>query len=76
VRLEAVYDREGVIVAAIAFDSDEDLRPRPQPGEGQQVGVFDVPGDRVEQPLDELCRNMVVDAAGGVLVDRGATEAS
>jgi hypothetical protein len=76
VKLEAVYDRDGVIVAAIAFDSDEDLRPRPQPGEGQRVGVFDVPGDRVEQPLDDLCRSMIVDANGEVLVDRSATETS
>jgi hypothetical protein len=75
VKLEAVYDRDGVIVAAIAFDSDEDPRPRPRPGEGQAGGVFDIPEDRAGQPLDELCRNMVVDPRAGVLVDRRSADA-
>lgn len=73
-RIEAVYDGDGTIVAAIAFDGDEP-HPRPQPGEGQAVGVFDLPADQADRPLDEVCRTMVVDARAGALVERRPPDA-
>ncbi len=73
-KIEAAYDGHGEIVAAIGFDADDDPRPRPQPAEGQHVGVFDIPDDHAAQPLDELCRSMVVDARRGILVDRRSAD--
>lgn len=67
-KLEAVFDAKGTIVAAILFEGDES-RPRPVPSKGQSVGVFDVPERCAKIPLRELCMSMRIDRKGGQLVD-------
>jgi hypothetical protein len=70
-KLEAVFDGNGVILAAIAFDP-EDSRPRPRPvaSDGNSLGEFDVPPEHINVPLDELCLRLRVDVDSGRLVDR------
>jgi hypothetical protein len=77
VRIEAVHDATGVIVAAIAFANDDDSqRPRPVADDGQFVGVFDVPDEYAKTPLDVLCTTLRVDVHRGTLVDRELSEGS
>jgi hypothetical protein len=59
-RLDAVWNRDGVIVAATALVSD-DPSPHPVPAEGQDGGVLDVPGELADLPLDVLCQRVRVD---------------
>ena len=76
-KIEAVHDATGVIVAAIAFANDDDSpRPRPLADDGQAVGVFDVPDEHANTPLDVLCTTLRVDVRRGTLVDRELSEGS
>jgi len=73
-RLEAVHDDQGVILAAIAFDDDDTPRPHPVAGEGQTSGTFEVPDELAEVPLEVLCTRLTVDVRAGTLIDRTSTE--
>jgi hypothetical protein len=70
-KLEAVFNRDGVMLAAVAFDPNE-LSPRPRPvaSEGDSLGEFDVPAEYADAPLDEICRALRVDVASGRLVNQ------
>jgi hypothetical protein len=73
-KLEAVHEADGVIVAAIAFVDDDVPRPRPVAGDGQSVGVFEIPEQHTDTPLDVLCTTLRVDPRSGTLVDRELSE--
>jgi len=67
-RITALYDRDGVILAAVEVDADY-AGPLPVATEdGTEVATFDVPDDRREQALDEICLGVRVSARS--LVER------
>ena len=68
-KLEAVFKPDGTILAAIAYeDDDSGSRPRPIAPRGARAGIFDIPREFANIPLDELCRRTQVDAKSGRLV--------
>jgi hypothetical protein len=69
VRLEALHDDRGVILAAIAFDDEAAPRPRPVAAPGQAVTVVDVPDEHADTPLEVLCTRFAIDARGDRLVE-------
>jgi len=69
-KLEAVFDADGVILAAIAYEPrDTHPRPRPMAAEGMSVADFDIPEEHADTPLDVLCSRMRIDARSGRLTD-------
>jgi hypothetical protein len=76
-RLEALHDERGVILAAIAFDEEAAPRPHPVAAPGQSVTVVDVPDEHADTPLDVLCTRFTVDVRrGGLTEGRVADEAT
>ena len=65
-KITAVYDKDGRIVAAVADDGRYD-GPRPVPSNGMRAGSFEVPSDLHARSLDEICTSMRVDAAANRL---------
>ena len=59
-KITALYDSEGIILAGVVDDGRYDL-PRPKPQDGQQVGTFDVPPTFAALALDEICTTFRVD---------------
>ena len=75
-KLEALHDERGVILAAITFDEEAAPRPHPVPAPGQAVSIVEVPEAQADTPLDVLCTRFTVDVRGGRLVEgRAADEA-
>jgi len=68
-RIQALYNRDGVIVAAAQIGGDYD-GPVPKAAEGAEMAQLDVPDTLAETSLDEICRTMRVDPARRVLVAR------
>jgi hypothetical protein len=75
-KIEALHDADGVIVAAIGFEDDESPRPHPVAADGQSVGVFDIPEEHSDTPLDILCTTLRADIRRGSLVERQVGESS
>lgn len=67
-RLRALYDDHGVVIAATLFDPEDDHGLRPVATDGGQVGEFEVPDEHRDLGLDELCRMLRVDAEAASLV--------
>jgi hypothetical protein len=67
-RITALYDPNGVILAAVAVDDAYD-GPVPVASEGTEVGTFDVPTSVGELPLDELCVRHRIDTESRQLTD-------
>jgi hypothetical protein len=59
-KITAVYDEDGRIVAAVVDDGRDDS-PRPVPRDGMRIGSFEVPSALHDRPLDEICTSMRVD---------------
>ncbi|MBO4209990.1 hypothetical protein [Micromonospora echinofusca] len=59
-RITAVYDADGVILAAVV-DTGQDDHPVPVASEGTEVGTFDVPRHAAGSRLDEICTSYRVD---------------
>jgi hypothetical protein len=68
-KLEALHDDRGVILAAIAFDEEAAPRPHPVAAPGQSVAVMDVPEALADMPLDVLCARFTVDVRKGGLAE-------
>lgn len=67
-RITAVFDADGTILAAVPTDPDY-IGPVPAPPEGTEVEEFDVPDSATEMQLDELCAGFRVDKGEKRLVD-------
>ena len=68
-KLEALYDRGGTILAGIAFSDDDVPHPRPiAMTEDTATGEFPVPEDLADLPLDVLRQRVRVDVERGELV--------
>lgn len=74
-RITALYNDEGVILAAAAIDGSY-RGPVPVASEGTEVGLFDVPESVTDLRLDEICSGFRVDAVGKRLVDNRELGAS
>lgn len=59
-RVIALYDRDGTILAAAAVDAGY-RGPVPVASEGTEVGLFDVPDSATDLRLDEICASCRVD---------------
>ena len=68
-RIQALYDRDGAIIAAATIGDDYD-GPVPASAEGAEMAQLDVPDDMATNALDEICRRMRVDPERRVLVPR------
>ena len=73
VKITAAYDSDGRILAAIIDEGYEG--PRPVPGEGIQVGTFDVGTSDVSADvnslsLEEICTTFRIDPESQGLVRR------
>lgn len=68
-RLIALYDADGRILAAAGITDEGTPGPVPVAGEGTEVGTFDVPESLSELPLDEICNRLRVDSQSKRLVD-------
>jgi hypothetical protein len=74
-KITAVYDNEGTILAAVIDDGRYDL-PRPVPMDGQQGGTFDLPpatqaAASVTAPsLADICTTFKVDPKSMSLTKR------
>jgi hypothetical protein len=66
-RITALYDRDGLILAAAKVDDDYAGPVPVATEEGTEVGTFEVPEVRSDQQLDEICRALRVSA--GSLVE-------
>jgi hypothetical protein len=59
-KLEALFDADGVILAAIAYEANDSRpRPRPMPAKGAFVGIFDIPDQCTNMPLDDYAHARV-----------------
>ncbi|MFZ0013254.1 MAG: hypothetical protein WAL25_03975 [Acidimicrobiia bacterium] len=67
-RIEAVHDASGVIVAAIEVPAEGDPYPRPVAGDGQSVDLFDIPEEFGDLSLEVICTSVLVDAKRKLLV--------
>jgi hypothetical protein len=70
-RIIALYNAEGLILAAVAIDGQYH-GPVPVASEGTKVDMFDVPASgegASELRLDEICTNFRVDVGSRRLVD-------
>jgi hypothetical protein len=75
-RIEAVYDDAGSIMAAIIVPSEDESYPRPVPSETQSVGKFEVPDELADTPLDVICTTFRVDTNRGRLAPFDMTEST
>lgn len=66
-KITAIYDSAGVIIAAVIDDGKYDS-PRPVPTAGTQVGTFEVPESARSLALDEICTTHRVDCKCGALM--------
>jgi hypothetical protein len=68
-KLIAVYDKDGRIVAGV-LDSGDYKGPMPVAGPGTHHGAFEVPTESHSSGLEVLCREMRVDHNAKRLVKR------
>jgi hypothetical protein len=68
-RITAVYDADGTILAAVVTGPDY-AGPVPVPADGAELGEFDVPDPAAEMRLDEICSGFRVDRSDKRLVER------
>jgi hypothetical protein len=68
-KITAVYDNDGRILAAVMDDGKYD-GPRPVPAEGMQGGTFDLPASANSLGLEEICTTFRVDAKSKSLTKR------
>lgn len=71
-RLAALYDPRGSIVAAVVVVAGED-GPRPVPTHDLRLHEFEIPESHRSLRLDEMCRRLRVDVRSKRLVDPAAT---
>jgi hypothetical protein len=67
-RIMALHNSEGQILAAVVVDGQYN-GPVPVPSEGTTLGTFDVPASFNKLPLDEIAKNLRVDAVSRSLVE-------
>jgi hypothetical protein len=67
-KILAIYDSDGNIVAAVRTEAGYD-GPVPVPGEGHGSGEFDVPASARELDFHEMCTTFRVDTTERRLVD-------
>ncbi len=67
-KLTALYNVDGLIMAAVLHESGED-GPRPVPSAQLLLHEFEVPLSWKDRPLDQLCRMMRVDVRSKQLVE-------
>jgi hypothetical protein len=67
-RLTALYDQQGSIVAAALHEAGEN-GPRPVPTRGLHVHEFEIPESHRSLRLDEMCRGLRVDVSSKRLLD-------
>ena len=67
-KLIALYDADGRILAAAGVTEGDTPGPVPVAGEGTEVGTFDVPESASELRLDEICTRHRVDSQSKRLV--------
>lgn len=67
-RITALYNKEGVIEAAVMVDG-EYRGPVPVAEDGDTLGTFEVPQAAAELRLDDICRTFRVDARSKTLID-------
>ena len=72
-RITALYNKEGVIGAAVMVDG-EYRGPVPVAEDGDTLGTFEVPQAAAEFRLDEICTTFRVDARTKTLVDPKRTK--
>jgi hypothetical protein len=66
-KINAVYDREGRILAASVSGGDYD-GPTPVPGEDEQAATLEVPDAFAKSTLEEVCLGLRVDPNSNSLV--------
>lgn len=59
-KITAVFDNEGTILAAV-MENEEYDGPKPEPAEGMHSGTFDVPASADVLGLEEICSTFRVD---------------
>jgi hypothetical protein len=59
-KITALYDAKGVILAAVEYTGRYD-HPIPVASKGNKVGTFDVPPSAAKSRLDEICTSFRVD---------------
>jgi hypothetical protein len=72
-KITVVHDNDGRILAAVMDGEEYDSttpRPRPVPGEGLQLGTFEVPASVDSPALEEICTAFRVDSKSKTLVKR------
>ena len=67
-KITALYDAEGVILAAVEYTGRND-HPVPVASADKKVGTFDVPASAAKSRLDEICTSFRVDPASRRLVE-------
>jgi hypothetical protein len=67
-KIAAVYDANGVILAAVEV-SDRYDGPMPVASKGSTLGTFEVPDRLAKARLDEVCLALRVDPKAQCLVD-------
>jgi hypothetical protein len=67
-KIIAVYDSDGRILAAVMDDGYGG--PRPVPAEGTQVGTFNVSAEVHSLGLEEICTRFRIDSKSQDLVGR------
>jgi hypothetical protein len=69
-KITALYDKQGVILAAVPLDDRYDGPVLvPVASDGNKVGTFEVPVSAGESRLDKICTLFRVDARSQRLVD-------
>jgi hypothetical protein len=68
-KIIAVYDNEGRILAAV-MDDGKYRGPRPVPAEGTHGGTFEVPASVHSLSLEEICTTFRVDPKSKTLAKK------
>lgn len=63
-RLYAVYDQSGNIVAAVRLDSTDSSRPRPVAKKGHSAAELEVPQEHTNLGFADICQRFKVDTSG------------
>jgi hypothetical protein len=66
-KIRALYDHEGKILAAVHLDragASTHPHPEPGPGKGQSLGDFTVPPSHAHLPFEEACARLRVKVEG------------
>ena len=66
-KITALYDRDGLILAAAESTGQYD-DPVPVASDGNEVGTFDVPSSAAQLGLVEICTSLRVDVSSKRLV--------